>query len=103
MFPGINKYLASRKCRIFRNLAFCKFFDLEGQDIWYLDDFARLEMFPFLSGIELLNIRFSGMKTLGDEFEQRRVREPFQSCLLGMTAGNVADQFQVFLSNCVGG
>src|SRR5438094_9502625 len=42
------------------------------------------------------------MVPLGDELEQRGVWQPFQVCLLGMTAGKVAYQFQIFVSDRVG-
>src|SRR5205823_14787745 len=42
------------------------------------------------------------MVTLGDELEQRGVWQPFQVCLLGMTTGKIAYQFQIFVSDRVG-
>src|SRR5207249_10665161 len=42
------------------------------------------------------------MVTLGNELQQRGVWQPFQVCLFGMTAGKIAYQFQIFVSDRVG-
>ena len=65
----INEYFARGERRIFRNLSFREFFNFKGQDIRHLESFAWLKMFPIFPGIQFLNVRLRGMKTLGHEFQ----------------------------------
>src|SRR5437667_182435 len=69
-FFVIDENLASRERRIFRNFPLCELFDLKWQDIGHLENFARLQMLPIFSGIELLDERLGGMIALGDESQQ---------------------------------
>ena len=98
----VDENLAGSECGIFGNLALGELFNLKGQNIRHFEHFARLKMFPIFARIKFLNVRLCGMIPFGDEFEQRRVGQPFQFCLLGMTTGNVAYRFQVFFCHCVG-
>src|SRR5207245_838278 len=102
MFICVDENLARTECRIFGNFSLGESFNFKGQDIRHLEDVTRLKMFPISAGIELLNVRLRRMKTFRDEFQQRRVRQPFQSRLLGMTARYIAYEFQVFVLDCVG-
>src|SRR5437667_135369 len=76
------------ECRILRNFSLFEFFNLKGQDIRYLESVARLKMFPIFAGIQFLDERLGGMIAFRHKFQQRRVRQPFQSRLLSMTAWN---------------
>src|SRR5205823_2219115 len=93
----IDKNLSRSERRVFWNFALSEFLNLKGQYIWYLQSFARLEMFPVLSRIELLNIGFGRMISLGDELEQGCIRQPLQFRLLGTTARNITHQLQIFI------
>ena len=97
MLLCIDENLARSERRIFRNFCFGEFLDFERQNIWHFNSFAGLKMFPVFARIQFLNVGFSGMKPLCDEFQQRCVGQPFQLRLLGAASRNVADLFQVFL------
>ncbi len=77
MLVCIDKNLARSECGILRDFAFGEFFNFERQNVRHFERVADLKVFPVFSGIELLNVGFGRMKTLGHEFQQRRVRHPF--------------------------
>ena len=103
MLVRVYENFTRGECRILRNFSLCEFFNLKGQDIRYLESVARLKMFPIFAGIQFLDERLGGMIAFRHKFQQRRVRQPFQSRLLSMTAWNVAHKFQVFFFDCVSG
>src|SRR5439155_27072094 len=96
MFLRIDENFSSSERRIFRHFSLREFFNFKGQNIWHFENFPRLEMLPTLTGIQFLNKRFGRMTTLRHEFQQGRVRQPFSSCLLGVTTWYFPHEFEVF-------
>ena len=102
MFVCIDENFARGERWIFRNFSLGEFFNFKGQNVGHFESFAGLKVLPIFSGIELLDERLGGMIALGNEFQERSVRQPFQSRLLRVAARYIADLFQVFVLDCVG-